>query len=136
MKRSIPTLCFATVFAFSLGAPVRAAPPSPGSEDYDQLMPYSAWISARSTNRGGLCCSVSDCRVVKYRLTSATYEAFIANVDDRGFTKFPGAPNQWLSVPDTVIKREYNPTGQAIACWSRAKPDDAGFYCFFLPEMG
>jgi hypothetical protein len=129
---------FALALALGLtgAAPAWAAAPPPGSEDYDLLMPYSSWISARSTNFGGLCCSVSDCRVVKWRTSEASYEAFVSVTDDRGFVKFPGAPNKWLPVPDDVIKRESNPTGQAVACWSRAKPDDSGFYCFFPPEMG
>jgi len=132
MARLLLTL----LLTLTIAAPAWASPPAPGSEDYDLLMPYSSWISARSTNFGGLCCSVSDCRVVKWRTDDTRYEAFIAEDDDRGFVKFPGAPNKWLVVPADVIKREFNPTGQAIACWSRAKPDDAGFYCFFLPEMG
>ena len=132
----IRTTLLTTVFAVGLSVPTFAAPPSPGSEDYDQLMPYSGWISARSTNKGGLCCSVSDCRVVQWRMQGASYEAFISNSDDRGFTKFAGAPNRWIGVPDSVIKRESNPTGQAIACWSSCKHDDAGYYCFFLPDMG
>jgi hypothetical protein len=128
---------YATILlGLALSSPAVAAPPVAGSEDYDQLMPYADWISARATNRGGLCCSVSDCRVVKWRMETTGYEAFIANTDDRGFTKFPGAPNAWVAVPNGVIKHEVNPTGQAIACWSRAKTDDAGYYCFFLPDLG
>ena len=135
MARLLPAVALACVFGAASASPAAAAAPPPGSEDYDALMPYASWIGARSTNFGGLCCSVSDCRVVKWRWGDRL-EAYIPTTDDRGFTKFPGAPNQWLAVPDGVIKREDNPTGQAIACWSRAKRDDSGFYCFFLPELG
>lgn len=132
MSRVIAALFLSSAISF----PAWAEPPVAGSDDYDMLMPYASWISGRSTNFGGLCCSVSDCRVVKWRTSHNGYEAFIAAVDDRGYVKFPHGPNEWLGVPDEVVKREFNPTGQAIACWSNAKPDDAGFYCFFLPEMG
>ncbi len=115
--------------------PAWASPPAPGSEDYDQLMPYSAWISTQAANNGGLCCSITDCRVVRWRTHGAAYEAFIAQMDDRGFVKFPDGPNAWIKVPPDVIKREINPTGQAIACWSAHRLDDRGYYCFFLPDL-
>ena len=112
-----------------------ASPPLKGSEDYDQLMPYSEWIAGRVSNKGGLCCSISDCRVVSWRTKGSAYEAFIATRDDRGFTKFPGAPDAWVTVPTDVIKRDINPTGRAIACWSANHPSDFGYYCFFLPDL-
>jgi hypothetical protein len=123
-----------SVFLF-LATPVLAASPPAGSEDYDQLMPYADWISGRTGNNGGLCCSISDCRVVKWRMSGASYEAYVAKKDDRGFVKFPDAPDAWISVPPEVIKRENNPTGWAIACWSAYRAMDDGFYCFFLPNL-
>jgi len=118
-----------------LTAPVMAAEPPAGSEDYDQLMPYADWISGRTGKYGGLCCSISDCRVVKWRTEGDKYQAYVAKLDDRGFVKFPDAPDAWLTVPTDVIKRENNPTGVAIACWSAFRNKDSGFYCFFLPNM-
>lgn len=119
----------------ALAGPAWASPPLPGSEDYDQLMPYAGWISTQASNHGGLCCSITDCRVVRFRTRGNAYEAFIPQTDDRGFTKFPDAPNAWVRVPSDVIKRETNPTGEAIACWSAHRMDDRGYYCFFLPDL-
>lgn len=124
-------LCFAVTFSTA----ALADPPVKGSEDYDQLLPYANWISTRAANRGGLCCSVSDCRVVNWRADGGSYEAFISTRDDRGFTKFPNAPDAWVSVPSDVIKREINPTGRAIACWAAYRHEDAGYYCFFPPDL-
>jgi len=130
-------LFFVTVFLASpvLTTPLFAAQPPEGSEDYEQLMPYADWISGRTGKYGGLCCSVSDCRVVKWRMDGASYQAYVAKLDDRGFVKFPEAPDAWVTVPPDVIKRENNPTGVAIACWSAFRNKDAGFYCFFLPNL-
>jgi hypothetical protein len=112
-----------------------AAAPAAGSEDYELLMPYAGWISGRVGNNGGLCCSISDCRVVKWRIQSGRYQAFIATKDDRGFQKFPDAPNEWIDVPEETINRENNPTPWAIACWSAYRQMDNGYYCFFLPIL-
>jgi hypothetical protein len=115
--------------------PAAASPPPPGSEDYEQLMPYASWISERAANNGGLCCSISDCRVVPFRTQGDQFEAFIARRDPRGFVKFPGGPDRWISVPADVIKHEINPTGRAIACWSAYRTEEGGYYCFFLPDL-
>jgi hypothetical protein len=123
----------ATILASSAAL---ASPPVPGSADYDLLSPYKDWITAQSTPQGGLCCSLADCRVAPYRITGNKIEAFIAAKDERGYNKFPGAPNAYLEVPNEVIKRTENPTGQAIACWAVGHSENLGFYCFFLPEMG
>lgn len=136
LSRAATLLALTLLVPILVAAAAYAGPPMAGSEDYDGLMPFAGWIATQATNKGGLCCSVSDCRIVKYRTHDAVYEAFVANADERGFTKFPGAPNKWVSVPAAVIKRNINPTGQAIACWSQFKVEDGGFYCFFLPEMG
>ena len=122
--------------ALMLPIAANAAPPAPGSEDYEQLMPYARWIETQPTNIGGLCCSLSDCRTVKYRIERDHYEAFIALTDDRGFTKFEGAPNGWRAVPEKVVKHVANPSGAAIACWAKWKDTDNGFYCFFPPVEG
>jgi hypothetical protein len=122
-------------FALCASTPAFASPPLAGSEDYDQLMPFAEWMTGRAANNGGLCCSISDCRVVGWRVKGVGYEAYIAKRDGRGFVKFPGAPDAWLPVPTDVIKREVNPTGRAIACWSADYPSESGFYCFFLPDL-
>ena len=117
-------------------ATAAAAPPLAGSDDYDALMPYAGWMSRQLAKDGLLCCSVSDCRIVAWRTDGSGYQALITEKDHRGFEKFPHAPNDWISVPDAVIKREPNPTGQAVACWSDSNMSHHGYYCFFLPDMG
>lgn len=129
----LAALC--AVFGAAIIARAVAAPPPPGSEDYEQLMPYASWISARAANNGGLCCSISDCRVVPFRTQGSQFEAFIAHHDLRGFVKFPGGPDRWIAVPTDVIKHESNPTGRAIACWSAYRTEEDGYYCFFLPDL-
>jgi hypothetical protein len=106
-----------------------------GSEDYELLKPYEKWISERVGKYGGLCCSLSDCRIVKTKQEKGEIQAYIANVDSKGFPKFSEAPNAWLVVPSDVIQREENPTGMNIACWSKYRISDNGFYCFFLPDL-
>jgi hypothetical protein len=127
--------------ALVASSPALAAPPEPGSEDYEQLMPYADWMTSQWSDDGGtLCCSISDCRVVQTRNSpdGDGYDAWIAELDDRGFKKFNRAPNAWLHVPASAMKHHFhNPTGRAIACWSwyhmqpGAKPESNGFYCFF-----
>jgi len=125
------------VFAIMVLAPIvaHAAPPSPGSDDDIALSPYAEWIQGQTGHYGGLCCSLADCRTVEWREHKGHVEALIARSDSRGFDKFLEAPNKWLEVPDVVIKREGNPTGVAIACWSAYRTQDDGFYCFFLPDL-
>ena len=133
LARAIARTTTAAVIVWACAA--HAAPPELGSEDYENLMPYSEWIAGRTAPGGGLCCSVSDCRVVPWRATGNGYEAMISNHDARGFVKFADAPDRYLTVPNEVIKREGNPTGFAIACWSAYRGKDNGFYCFFLPDL-
>lgn len=78
------------------------------------------------------CCGVSDCREVSFRTFGAQYQAFIdkRTTDDRlGFFR---GPDKWIPVPDNVIiRKEKNPTGRAVACWTYYH----GYFCFILPSM-
>jgi len=123
---------------WAMGGIAHAAPPAPGSEDYDQLTPYADWLKTQQVPGDSIdCCNLSDCRVVAYRAAGDQYEALIASNDDRGFIKFEGGPDRYVTVPDNAIKRgTANPTGRAIACWTRSGTNPDGvLYCFFLPEL-
>jgi hypothetical protein len=90
--------------AMLLTMPALAAPPPPGSAQAEVMAPYVEWVRGlRNPNTGRGCCSLSDCRVVDYRVASDGYEAFM----DR--ESFPGAPNTWLKVPDFVVVHTANP---------------------------
>jgi hypothetical protein len=95
-------------------APVRAAPP----ENADPSL--SPWYnSLRQPGTGALCCSIADCRPTEYRITRDHYEALVEGI--------------WRDVPpDRVVKREDNPTGRAVVCWTPT----AGVLCFIKgPEI-
>lgn len=110
--------------------PILAAPPPPGSAQAEMMAPYAEWISGlKNPTTGEGCCSLSDCRVVDYRLTSDGYEAFI----DR--KTFPDGPNAWVKVPDYVVVHTGNPTGLAVACWAAWHHESAGWFCF-TPSSG
>ncbi len=109
---AIPVACFA------------AAPP-PGSTQSDLMAPYAEWLRGLTNpTTGEGCCSLSDCRVVDFRLTRNGYEAYLDK------NTFPGAPDAWLSVPDYVVVRKPNPTGFAIACWASWHKLSNGWFCF------
>lgn len=72
------------------------------------------------TSGGLACCSVADCRPVRYKATGDHYEAFIDSktFPDDGEPGHGMAPNEWVRVPDEVILKRYdNPTGEGVACW-------------------
>ena len=107
-----------------------AQPPEPGSEDYTTLHPHAEWLQQQvDPSTQTRCCSLADCRVVEWRVHGAAVEAYLPGA------KFVEAPDRWVAVPDAVIHREENPTGRAIACWSATRPVNAGFYCFWLPDL-
>ena len=111
-------------------APAFASPPPPGSPQADVMAPYAEWVRGLVNPKTGQgCCSLSDCRVVDYRLTADGYEAFI------GRETFPAAPDQWLKVPDYVVLHKDNPTGFAVACWAVWYDKSSGFFCF-TPSSG
>lgn len=85
-----------------------AAPP-PGADP--ALAPWFRSLQQPGTGWG--CCSIADCRPVRYRMADDHYEAFI---DRQSFGA--NAPDQWEPVPpDHVIRTADNPTGEAVACW-------------------
>lgn len=91
---------FSSVLVVAATLSASAQPPpvaDPNSET-------ARWFKSLKSNEGQPCCDVSDCRRVEARLVNGSYEAFI---DD-----------QWARVPDAVIKRVENPTGQYIACYT------------------
>ena len=77
------------------------------------MAPYAEWVRGlvNPTNGQG-CCSLSDCRIVEYRMTGDGYEAFI------GRDTFAAAPDRWLKVPENVVLHKENPTGFGVACWA------------------
>ena len=103
------------VLAAMLAAtPARAAPP----ENPDPAL--SPWYnSLRQPGTGALCCSIADCRPTEYRITSGRYEALVEGI--------------WREVPpDRIVRREDNPTGRAVVCWTPT----AGVLCFVKgPEI-
>ena len=109
-KSLLPAFAFAFV---SLIQPAHAAPPS----DADPAL--APWFnSLRQPWTNALCCSMADCRPVQSRLTDGHYEALI--------------DGEWRTVPEhLILNRSDNPTGRAIACWTR----QVGIMCFIrAPE--
>jgi len=122
-------MLLAGVVMFSSVTAFAASPPA-GSPQADMMAPYAEWIRGLvSPTTGHGCCSVSDCRVVDYRLTADGYEAFI------GRETFPYAPDQWLKVPEPVVLHRENPTGFGVACWTVWYDKSSGFFCF-TPSSG
>jgi len=106
-------------------APAFASPPPAGSAQADMMAPYAEWVRGlvNPTNGQG-CCSLSDCRIVEYRMTGDGYEAFI------GRDTFAAAPDRWLKVPENVVLHKENPTGFGVACWAVWYEKSSGFFCF------
>lgn len=82
-------------------------------------MSLSPWYESlkvpnnQTASSGLSCCSIADCRPVRYRMADDHYEALI---DTQTFGT--DAPNKWLRVPDEVIiKNKDNPTGEGIVCF-------------------
>jgi len=89
-----------------------AAPPPVGTEDYNIMMPYAAWVVQQKTQSGLSCCDIADGRPVNIRSTAHGWEAYISK------TKFgSSAPDAWLPIPDSAILHVANPTGVAVAWW-------------------
>ena len=117
------------VLALLLPLVAHPAPPELGTDDYEALSPYARWIEAQVSHMGVRCCSLADCRIAEWRPKGAGVEVYLTEA------KWPHAPNGWVAVPDVVIKRDENPTGRIVACWSAAHVPDGGFYCVFLPAF-
>lgn len=99
-----------------------AAPPAPGTEDYDILLPFGDWIrSLRANDR--FCCDWSDTRPVKSRTVGDRYQVWLRK------DQIIGAPvEQWLDVPEDAIIRGHNPVGMAIASYYQGRVQ-----CFVPP---
>jgi hypothetical protein len=109
MRRATLALCLALAACKPL--PAYAAPPAPGSEDWEILHPHADWINGLEA--GGMrCCDWSDTRPVKVRTVGDRWQVWLR----RG--QIAGAPaEQWLDVPDAAVLRIPNPVGMAIASW-------------------
>lgn len=96
---------------------------------------FSEWFkNLRQPGTSALCCSISDCHRVDYRLTDGGYEAY--------------AEGRWYRVPDDIILRQKgNPVGKAVACYTiifgyatlpgasdRDREDRVEILCF-VPEL-
>jgi hypothetical protein len=88
--------------------------PTFGAPPPDADMSLAPWFqSLAQPGTGYLCCSIADCRTVRYRWAADHFEAFI---DRHSFGA--DAPDAWVAVPSThVLRRRDNPTGEAVACW-------------------
>lgn len=102
-----------------------AHPPEPGSEQANEMAPYSDWIRGlRSPLSGTPCCDASDCRTVVYRIKDGHYEAFISREN------WTDAPDTWIAVPDDVVLPPQKRGPIAIACWAKWHWPSSGFFCF------
>jgi hypothetical protein len=95
----------------------------------------SEWFkNLRQPATNALCCSISDCHRVDYRLTDGGYEVY--------------AEGRWYQVPNNIILRQKgNPVGKAVACYTtilgyatlpgvsgRDREDRVEILCF-VPEL-
>jgi hypothetical protein len=91
-------------------APALAAPP-PNADPA-----LHGWFQSLHIPGTGIgCCSVADCRPVKYRQVGGHYEIMPMR------EQFPYLPDdvigQWTPVPPAaILNNQSNPTGSAIAC--------------------
>ena len=111
-RRAQAALLALAVCAGLCGAlPAGAAPPRPGTEDYEVLLPFGEWIRNLRAN-GRLCCDWSDTRPVKSRTVGDRYQVWLRK------DQIIGAPvEQWLDVPDDAVIRGHNPVGMAIVSY-------------------
>jgi hypothetical protein len=87
----------------SLGllAGVAEANPPPDAD-----MSLAPWFqSLKQPGTGMSCCSMADCRPADFRIQGGQYQAMIGGA--------------WRPVPpEVVLRREDNPTGRAIVCYT------------------
>jgi hypothetical protein len=97
--------CLAGIFA----SPVLAAPP----EGADPA--FAPWFKSLTQPRTQQpCCSLADCRTVRYRTLDDHFQVYIG--DD--FPRWSNPPHEWVDVPNAnVLHRLDNPTGEGVACW-------------------
>jgi hypothetical protein len=93
----------------SLTTHAQAAPP-PGADP--ALAPWFKSLSQPQTNKS--CCTLADCRTVRYRTAGDHFQAFIGG----DFPRWSNPPQKWVDVPNAnVLHRADNPTGEGVACW-------------------
>ena len=97
-----------------------AAPPPGSTEEFTEY--YHSLTVPGGPLKGGLCCSLADCRNVKVRMTpDGGFEAWVDSAtfpDDPENSLVGHAPNAWMKVPTEVILRgRENPTGMPILCF-------------------
>jgi hypothetical protein len=108
--------------------PALAAPPDEGSEDWQVMHPYKAWIEAQKQtagNPGGSCCDWSDGRPVTALVCSAqpikdahdNWTCGLGVISDIHWWAFeeprhwPGVRPHWVQIPDELVGHEINPVG-------------------------
>ena len=106
MKRFAAAVIFSASVASSAAW---SAPPPVGSEDWEIMAPYAAWIETQHTADGRWCCTVADGRPVEARTRGDHWQVFISDA------KFPNSPEGWADVPDDRVLHGANPTGFPIA---------------------
>lgn len=110
----VTILAIVFVAGLSFGAPPENADPA-----------LAPWFQSLVAPDGALCCSISDCRPVAYRINGGSYEALLGPQ----FPGFDGEP-RWITVPDRALLIKFdNPTGRAILCWTPMQ----GPICFVRP---
>jgi hypothetical protein len=95
---------------------VLAAAPAFGAPPPNADPALRDWFQSLHIPGSGVgCCSVADCRPVKYRQVGDHYEIMPMR------EQFPSLPDnvigQWAGVPPAaILENQSNPTGSAIAC--------------------
>jgi hypothetical protein len=100
------------------------------------MAPYADVIRSMRAPGGELCCDMSDCREVDYRIKRGGdgrehYEALIRR-EDFVYAPFDYA---WLEVPDSRVIRPEKRLPITVACWTRHGIDN-GFWCFSPGAQG
>jgi len=70
---------------------------------------------------GASCCSNQDCEPVDERIKEGQYQAFIKD--------------KWITVPNSRVRKEPSPDGQAHICFTQLQDGSILIYCF-QPGMG
>ncbi len=114
--------CLSILFALWASAAF-AAPPDPGSDDWNVMLPYQEWIQGQHDNLGRSCCSIADGRPVDVRIRDGHWEVHITK------QHFPDEDDRWVGVPDEKVIRSANPTGVPIVWFSWGR-----VLCFAPPD--
>lgn len=95
MQRLLLLLTMGSLAGSALGRPPEGAD-----------MTLAPWFgSLKQPGTGMSCCSMADCRPVDFRIQGNRYEAYVEGM--------------WRVVPpEVVLRRDDNPTGRAIACYT------------------